>query len=78
MKYENKKKAARALAALRGTPTCGQAAAYYNHSNRSDWQECPEAGIFELLCDLRHLCDALNLEFAILNSQSGYYHRIER
>ncbi len=78
MRYENKRKAVRALAALRGTPTYGLAAAYYDHSNRSDLQQCPEEGIFELLCDLRHLCDALNLDYAILDSQSGYYHRIER
>ena len=77
MKYENKRKAARALAALRGAPTSGLAAGYYDHSSRSDWQQCPATGIFDLLCDLRHLCDALNLDFAILDSRSDYQHLIE-
>lgn len=77
MRYENKRKAARALAALRGTPTHGLAAGYYDHSSRSDWQQCPETGIFNLLCDLRHLCDSLNLDFDSLDSRSGYQHLIE-
>jgi hypothetical protein len=32
MMYANKRRAARALAALRGVPTYGRPADYYNHS----------------------------------------------
>ena len=78
MRYENKKRAVRALAALRGKPTYGRAAGYYDHSSRSDWQQCPEDGIYNLLCDLRHLCDALGLDFSYLDSHSGNDYMFER
>lgn len=71
MKYENMKRAARAAAALRGKPISFEydrrAAGYYDHSRRKDWQQCPEDGIADLLCDLRHACDALSLDFDSLN-----------
>gem|GEM_PF-990320 len=72
MKYENKKRAARALVALRGEKTSRLAPAYYEHSGRSDWQQCLEKGISDLLCDLRHMCDDLELDFVSLDSQSDY------
>ncbi|MFA6213287.1 MAG: hypothetical protein WC714_27880 [Candidatus Obscuribacterales bacterium] len=82
MKYENKKRAARALAALRGRPTPSVygslAADYYDHSRRSDWQQCPEDGIADLLCDLRHVCDALKLDFDSLNAHGEYNYQAER
>ncbi len=77
MKSENKRRVARALAALRGTPTRGLAAGYYDRASRSDCQKCPATGIFELLCDLRHLCDTLNLDFEILDTRSGYQYLID-
>jgi hypothetical protein len=70
MKFGNKRRAARALAALRGLPTNGRAAGYYNHSARTDWQECADDGISDLLADMRHLCDALDLNFAELDSRA--------
>lgn len=76
MSYENKRRAARALAALRGKPTYGRVAEYYDHSKRGDWQQCPEDGIADLLTDIRHVCDALNLDFADLDSRA-YTHYVE-
>jgi hypothetical protein len=77
MRYMNKKRAVRALLALRGTAKGGLAAEYYDHSSRSDWQQCPEDGIFDLLCDLRHLCDALELDFVSLVSRSDNEYMFE-
>ena len=77
MKYQNRKRAARALAALRGKPTHGRAAAYYDHSKRADWEQCPEDGIADLLCDIRHVCDALNLDFADLDSRAYAHYSAE-
>lgn len=81
MKYENKKRAARAVAALRGKPISAEsdrrAAGYYDHSKRNDWQQCPEDGIADLLCDLRHACDVLDLDFGSLNLRGEYNHLIE-
>ena len=68
--FASKRRAARASAALRGTPNQGRAAAYYNHSLRSDWSQCPEEGIADLLADIRHLCDLLQLDFAELDSRA--------
>lgn len=70
MRYETKKRAARALVALREKKTSPLAPAYYEHSGQSDWQQGLENGISELLCDLRHLCDALELDFVSLDSRS--------
>jgi hypothetical protein len=70
MMYANKRRAARTLAALRGVPTYGRPADYYNHSKRDEWRECSEDGIADLLTDLRHLCDALNLDFAKLDNRA--------
>jgi hypothetical protein len=70
MIYTNKRRAARALAALRGVPMHGRPAGYYNHSKRDEWRECSEDGIADLLTDLRHLCDALNLDFAKLDNRA--------
>lgn len=69
-KFANKRRAARASAALRGTPTHGRAARYYDHKKRNlDWS-CSEDGISDLLCDLRHLADLLNLDFAELDARA--------
>lgn len=70
MRYENKRRAARALAALRGLPTNGRAAGYYNHSAKADWSECADDGIADLLADIRHLCDAMDLDFDGLDSRA--------
>ncbi len=76
--YRHKKYAARALAALRGKPTYGSAANYYNHSERHLWQEIPDDGITELLVDLRHLCDVMQLDFAHLDSRAYSHYADEK
>lgn len=68
--FANKRRAARASAALRGTPTYGRACAYYDHSKRKLSWSCPEDGISDLLCDLRHLCDLLEFDFAELDTRA--------
>lgn len=72
--FARKRRAARASAALRGTPTRGRAAAYYNHSLRNDWSQCPQDGIADLLADIRHLCDLFELDFAQLDSRAYRNH----
>lgn len=69
-KFQNKRRAVRALAALRGQPTNNRPAGYYDHSKRSDWSQCADDGIADLLCDIRHLCDMLNLDFADLDRRA--------
>ena len=68
----------KSAACVAGKTASGAAAGYYDHSSRSDWQQCPETGISNLLCDLRHLCDALGLDFAYLDSHSNYDYMFER
>jgi len=72
MIYRNKRRAVRALAALRGKATHGRAADYYDHSERHIWANSPEEGIVDLLTDISHLCDAMNLDGAELDSRA--YH----
>jgi hypothetical protein len=77
MTYQNKRRAARALAALRGKPTNGRPAAYYDHSQRAKWSQCSEDGIADLLTDIRHLCDVLNLDFATLDARAYRHYSAE-
>ena len=84
--YSNKRHAVRALAALRGTPTYGRPAAYYDHSTYDDhsdpgvWSESAENGITDLLADIRHLCDIMRLDHATLDSHAycNYVHELHQ
>lgn len=69
-KFARRRRAARAAAALRGKPTFNRPAAYYDHSLRNEWSQCPEDGISDLLADIRHLCDLLGLDFSDLDSRA--------
>lgn len=64
------RRAARASAALRGTPTNGRPSAYYDHSKRDEWSQIPEEGVVYLLADIRHFCDLLNLDFNQLDTDA--------
>ena len=78
--YSNKRHAVRALAALRGTPTYGRPAAYYDHSGRGLWSESAENGITDLLADIRHLCDIMRLDHADLDAHAycNYVHELHQ
>lgn len=80
--YQNTKLAVRALKALRGgSPDSGKPAAYYDHALRKQPDDscfnCPENGICDLLADLRHLCDSLNLDFAELDLRAYRHYQAE-
>ena len=77
MIYQNKRRAVRALTALRGKTTHGRAADYYDHSERHIWANCPEDGITDLLTDIRHLCDAMKLDLAELDSRAYRHYLAE-
>ncbi len=75
MYHSNKRRAVKALTALRGGVKKHESGLYYNHSIRKLDIDCPVEGIADLLADLRHLCDALGLDFAELDSRA-YDHYI--
>ncbi len=66
--YRNKRLAVKALIALR-------TGRYYNHVDRE--QEPPQEGIANLLTDLRHLCDSLDLDFADLDCNAHIQYTAE-
>ena len=76
--YSNKRHAVRALAALRGIPTYGRPAGYYDHSTRGLLSDSAEDGITDLLADIRHLCDIMRLDHADLDARAhcNYVHEL--
>lgn len=79
MTYQNKKLAVRALRALRGTAPSSRDVLYYDHGRRKTDPDnnCAEAGIIDLLTDLRHLCDSLNFDFAEFDRQAYRHYSAE-